>query len=84
MGVLPLQFMEGNSRQSLALTGSEKISVLNLEKGIKARMTVRIVLEHENGQREEVDTLCRIDTQDEVEYFVNGGILCYVLRNLVK
>ena len=81
MGVVPLQFKEGESWQSLGLNGAETITILGLEKGLKPRQ--KLVLEITSGAKtRHVEVLCRIDTLDEIEYFKHGGILPYVMRNL--
>jgi len=82
MGVLPLQFKEGVSRRTLGLTGDEIFDIAGLAAGIKPRMEMRLTLRRPGGQSETIALVCRIDTLDEVEYFKNGGILPYVLRNL--
>jgi aconitate hydratase len=82
MGVLPLQFREGTSRATLGLTGREKVSIAGLDKKLKPQMTVTAVITHEDGRREDVPLLVRIDTENELDYFRHGGILHYVLRNL--
>ena len=82
MGVLPLQFGEGQSRKSLSLDGSERFDITGLSSGITPGMAVRVKIIRANGEAEEITTLCRIDTADEVEYYRHGGILPYVLRNL--
>ena len=84
MGVLPLQLPDGVTRKTLKLDGSETFDVIGLEGGIKPRMTLNLVIHRQNGQSENVPVLCRIETQDEVEYFRHGGILQYVLRGLAK
>jgi aconitate hydratase len=84
MGVLPLQFKPGVDRQSLKLDGTEQFDVLGIEAGIKPRMDVACRIHRADGSCEIVPLLCRIDTLDEVEYFRNGGILQYVLRNMMK
>ncbi len=81
MGVLPLQFRDGDTWKGLGLTGAETISIGGVASlGPRQGVTLRIA--RPNGQNEEVDVLCRIDTENEVEYFRNGGILHYVLRGL--
>jgi len=82
MGILPLTFLHGESRKSLALTGEEAIDVLGISDEIKAGMTITCTITKPNGQITNHTLLCRIDTQDEVNYFLNGGILPYVLRGL--
>jgi aconitate hydratase len=82
MGVLPLQFKEGVTRKTLGLTGEEIFDLGGLAGGIKPRMEVAVTLHRPDGRTESLAVICRIDTLDEVEYFRNGGILPYVLRNL--
>ena len=84
MGVLPLQFLEGTSRVSLRLDGSERFDVLGPEKDLKPRMTMELVIHRSDGKSEHVSVLCRIDTMDEVDYYRHGGILQYVLRSMLK
>jgi aconitate hydratase len=83
MGVLPLQFEEGTSWKSLGLTGSESVSIKGGERGIKPRMKLKLEITDEKGKTQTVPVLCRIDTADEVDYYKNGGILHFVLRNLM-
>lgn len=78
MGVLPLQFKNGETRKSLGLDGSEVIDITGIENGITPGMDVTMTI---NGDKK-VTLLCRIDTGNEVEYFRHGGILQYVLRGL--
>jgi aconitate hydratase len=82
MGVLPLVFKNGQTRQSLQLTGVEIISITGIEHGITPKMDVSVTIERPDGTIDAATMLCRIDTLDEVEYFNNGGILHYVLRGL--
>jgi aconitate hydratase A / 2-methylisocitrate dehydratase len=84
MGVLPLQFREGVSRQSLKLTGNEVLDVIGAEAGLKPRMMLTLRIHDAAGGMREEPVVCRIDTLDEVEYFRHGGILQYVLRSLLK
>ncbi len=83
MGVLPLTLPEGVTRQSLGLTGDEVIDVQSLG-SITPRMTVPVVIHRADGTSETVNTLCRIDTDDEVQYYRHGGILPYVLRSMAQ
>jgi aconitate hydratase len=83
MGVLPLVFKEGESRQSLGLTGDEKIDILGVEK-LSPRMMMDVVITRADGSQVKTQVLCRVDTADEVEYYKNGGILHYVLRGMAK
>ena len=84
MGVLPLQFKDGASRQTLKLDGTETFDVTGVEHGIKPRQDVRITIHRADGSADSLDVMCRIDTLDEVEYYRHGGILHYVLRNIMK
>ena len=81
MGVLPLQFAEGLTRQTLKLDGSETFTITGVA-GLRPRQTVEVTLTRADGSVETFETRCRIDTVNELEYFLNGGILQYVLRNL--
>ena len=81
MGVLPLQFREGESRQSLGLTGDDSFTILGVA-DLKPRQDVVVAVTRKDGSRFTFTALCRIDTANEVEYFMNGGILQYVLRKL--
>ena len=83
MGILPLQFIENINRKNLNLKGSELISVINLEKGINPSDKVELEIKYITGDIKKIKTLCRIDTKNELEYYKNGGILQYVLRNMV-
>ncbi|MGL4312790.1 MAG: aconitate hydratase, partial [Sphingomonas sp.] len=81
MGVLPLQFAEGVDRKTLKLDGSETFTIHGVA-DLKPRQMVDVTLSRADGSTETFQTLCRIDTINELEYFLNGGILHYVLRNL--
>ena len=81
MGVLPLQFMEGTDRKTLGLDGSETFTITDVA-GLRPRQQVDVTLTRADGSSEVVVTRCRIDTVNELEYFLNGGILLYVLRKL--
>ena len=83
MGVLPLQFPAGVNRKKLKLDGTEGIDISGVAGGLKPGQTVRCTITRANGRKTEVDLGCRIDTVDEVAYYENGGILSYVLRNLM-
>jgi aconitate hydratase len=84
MGVLPLQFRDGVSRQTLQLTGAEILDIVGVEAGLNPRMELTLRIHDEGGAVREEPVICRIDTLDEVEYFRHGGILQYVLRGLLK
>ena len=83
MGVLPLQFVDGQTRQTLGLDGTEKLSIRGLSADIKPRQMLTVDVERTDGSRSSFKVLCRIDTLNEVEYFKAGGILHYVLRQLL-
>jgi aconitate hydratase len=83
MGVLPLQFADGVSAQSLALDGSETFSIGGLSNQIKPRQKLPLKIERKDGRSETVEVILRIDTPIEVDYYRHGGILQYVLRGLV-
>lgn len=81
MGVLPLQFMEGQDRNSLGLKGDDSFTITGVS-SLQPRQTVTVHVTRNDGSTFTFDTLCRIDTANEIEYFMNGGILHYVLRKL--
>ena len=81
MGVVPLEFTGGDSRKSLDLTGRETVSIPGLS-SVKPREMVKATITYPDGKTGEIDLLCRIDTEVEIEYVENGGVLHYVLRNL--
>jgi aconitate hydratase len=83
MGILPLQFIEGMNRTNINLIGSELISIINLEKGISPSDQVEVEIKYASGIIKKINTLCRIDTKNELEYYKNGGILQYVLRKMI-
>ncbi len=83
MGVLPLQFEKGTSRASLGLDGSEIVTILGLDEEITPRQNMQVKIQHADGRDEFITVLCRIDTENEIDYYRNGGILSYVLRGLI-
>jgi len=83
MGVLPLQFIGSDSVQSLNITGEERFDLIGLEHDIKPQQNVTLVIHHANGQTQQVKLLLRIDTPIEVDYYHHGGILPFVLRQLL-
>jgi aconitate hydratase len=83
MGVLPLQFTEGNNRTNLNLIGSELITVLDIQEGVNPSDYVQVEIKYKSGDIKKIKTLCRIDTKNELEYYKNGGILQYVLRKMI-
>ena len=83
MGILPLQFIKDVNRKNLNLKGSELISIIDIEKGINPSEEVAVEIKYASGEMKKIKTLCRIDTKNELEYYKNGGILQYVLRNMI-
>ena len=81
MGVLPLQFEDGATRQSLGLTGEDSFTILGLS-SLEPGQQVEVEVTRPDGSSFTFATKCRIDTANEMEYFMNGGILQYVLRKL--
>jgi len=83
MGVVPLQFPDGVSAQTLKLDGTETFDVLGLSEDLKPMSDVTLVINRANGATENVKVRCRIDTAIEVDYYRHGGILPFVLRQLL-
>jgi aconitate hydratase len=83
MGVLPLQFLGGDSAQSLGLKGDETIDVLGLDP-IQPQQELTLAITRADGSRQELKVKSRIDTAIEVDYYKHGGILPYVLRELIR
>ncbi len=84
MGIMPLQFQDGITRATLKLDGSEIVDVTGMAGGITPGMDIACRITRSDGGSEDITVTCRIDTLDEVEYYRHGGILQYVLRNMVK
>ncbi len=84
MAVLPLQFKEGQNRQTLKLDGTERFDIAGIAQGLKPRSELACRIHRADGKVDEIKLLCRIDTLDELEYFRHGGILQYVLRGMMK
>ncbi|MDX2079296.1 MAG: aconitate hydratase AcnA [Terrimicrobiaceae bacterium] len=84
MGVLPLQFADGTSAQTLGLDGTETFDITGLGEHVQPRQDVTLVIHRKNGTTEEVTVKLRIDTPIEVDYYRHGGILPYVLRQLIR
>jgi aconitate hydratase len=83
MGVLPLQFKEGTSAQTLGLDGTELFDVLGLGESIKPQQDLTLRVTRADGTKTDVPVACRIDTPIEVDYYAHGGILPFVLRQLL-
>jgi aconitate hydratase len=83
MGVLPLQFREGTTAQTLRLDGHETFDVLGLSPGLKPQQDLTLRITRKDGSSEDVPVRCRIDTPIEIDYYQHGGILPYVLRQIL-
>jgi aconitate hydratase len=83
MGVLPLQFKEGVNAQTLGLDGTETFDVTGLDGGVRPQQDVTLVIHRAGGSPEEIAVKLRIDTAIEIDYYQHGGILPYVLRQLI-
>ncbi len=83
MGVLPLEFTGGQNRQSLGLSGFETFEIVGLDDRLQPRATLEVRATATDGSTKKFNVLCRIDTPEELNYYRNGGILPYVLRQLV-
>jgi aconitate hydratase len=83
MGILPLEFTQGMDRHKLNLKGSELVTVLGIEEGVNPKQIVKVEIKYADGTAKTIETVCRIDTASEIEYYKNGGILQYVLRNML-
>ena len=84
MGVLPLQFLDGENAEYHSLTGNEKFTIEGIKEGLKPLSEIKIQIHSDNDDRNEIKAICRLDSLVEVEYFYNGGILQTVLRQMVK
>jgi aconitate hydratase len=84
MGVLPLQFTGSDTVASLGIKGDETVDILGIEKGVQPRQEVTAVIHRKDGTTKEIKLLLKIDTPIEVDYYQHGGILPFVLRDLLK
>ncbi len=84
MGVLPLTFKGGENRKTLKLDGTEQISIIGLERGIKPAMQLECRIDRKNGKVDSIKLVCKLDTAEEVDYYLNGGILHKVVRDLAS
>ena len=84
MGILPLEFKNGMTRIDLKLTGDETFAITGFLGALKPRLDLTMVMTRADGSSQNIPLLCRIDTMSEVDYFQHGGVLQYVLRNLIK
>ena len=84
MGVLPLQFKPGTTRRTLALDGTEVYDITGIAEGLAPRCELSCNVRRADGVTESVPLDCRIDTLDELDYYRHGGILRYVVRNMLE
>ena len=84
MGVLPLQFKGDTNVAALRLSGEETFDIIGIDDNLKAQQDVTLIIRRKDGRTEQVPLLLRIDTPIEVDYYRHGGILPYVLRELVS
>ena len=84
MGVMPFEFLNGENRKSLLLTGLESITISGLTDDLKPLSEVKALISYQDGTERSISLKCRIDTEVEIEYIQNGGVLHYVLRNLAQ
>jgi aconitate hydratase len=82
MGVIPFEFTGGDTRKTLGLKGDETVSITGLEGDLKPLSQIPATITYGDGTVKEIMLKCRIDTEVEIEYVENGGVLHYVLRNL--
>jgi aconitate hydratase len=83
MGVLPLQFKDGENRQTLKLSGDEHFDILGLGSSLKPNQDISAVIHYADGSSKHISLLCRLDTEMEIAYYRAGGVLTYVLNRLV-
>jgi len=81
--VLPCQFKDGTTTQTLGLDGTETYDIVGLSESLKPRQELTLVIHRASGKEDREPVICRIDTPIEVEYYRHGGILPFVLRQLV-
>ena len=84
MGVLPLQFKNGETRKTLDLEGSEQFDIIGISSGLSPRQNVQCKVTRADGSEQTIYLRCRLDTEVEVEYFKNGGMLHYCLRQALS
>ena len=83
MGILPLQFLPGQNVQSLGLTGFETFDIPGIAAGLKPGQKLTVVAKSDSGETKQIEAVCRIDTPYEMQYYHHGGILQFVLRQLL-
>lgn len=84
MGVLPLEYINGETRKTLGITGAEVVSISGVSAGLEPGKLLTLSIAYPDGTTRETSVKCRLDTVDEVDYFENDGILHYVLRRMIE
>lgn len=84
LGILPLQYLDGQNADNLGIKGNEKFSITGISDGLHPMKTLQIIAENDSGNSLQFDVICRLDSEIEAEYYKNGGILHYVLRQFLK
>jgi len=84
MGVLPLEYKEGDTAEKLGISGKETFTIIGIEKDLKPLKEVQVIVENKRGEQTKFNAIARLDSQIEIEYYRNGGILQYVLRNFLR
>jgi aconitate hydratase len=84
MGIVPLQFKPGENLKTLGLTGFETFDIIGISAGLKLRQELAVKATSDDGKVKEFKVICRIDTPAELDYYRHGGILEYVLRQLLQ
>lgn len=84
MGIMPLIFKNGENRKSLNLIGNEEISILGIDSEIQPKQILRCHINREDGSKTEIDLICGIDTGNEINYFKHGGILQFVIKQIIS
>jgi len=83
MGVLPLQYKDGKNAKNLGVSGEESFTILGISEGLEPRKELQVTVENKEGQKIEFLAIARLDSNIEIEYYQNGGILQYVLRQFL-
>jgi len=84
LGILPLQYLDGQNADNLGIKGNEKFSITGISDGLHPMKTLQIIAENDSGNSLQFNVICRLDSEIEAEYYKNGGILHYVLRQFLK
>lgn len=84
MGVLPLEFQKGDTAEKFDISGKESFTITGIEENLTPHKKVQVVVENKRGEQKKFNVIARLDSQIEIEYYRNGGILQYVLRQFLK